>query len=125
MTLQEAYLKNHNDEPVEESKELVLAWLDDMIAFKKRLTELMRECADLGTGKIVDGRYEKEYYIIETHFMNELHLGDGIFDLAEYLDIPLDEEIIKYSDGSQRTKYSFRYKNFVIFQLRREGGNNG
>ena len=77
MTLEEAYLANHNDEPVPDTKELAIEWLDHIVDCKHKLNAIVKEMQDLGTGKIVAGRYENNYQLSISNEPKEIFIHNG------------------------------------------------
>ena len=119
MTLNEAYLANHNDQPVPDTKELVIEWLDHIVACKQKLNALMKEMQDLGTGKKVNGSYENNYQLSIGNEPKEIFIHNGIDRLAEYLDVELIEEP-RIPCNKYPWKYSFKYRGFIFYQIEKE-----
>lgn len=113
MTLNEAFIANLNHEPIMDTRELALEWLDHIIDCKKKMDVIYEDMFEMNT---TNGNENYIYWIALGWFPNELQLYACIDRLAGYLGRKLREEKIK----NEYFRYSFQYRGYKVFQVEPE-----
>jgi hypothetical protein len=102
------------------TKELMQAWLDERIEAVKQMAEIKKSMDDypLVWGRLVDGEYENEVGLCAWEPKLQLHIYEGIENIADVLGIPLKCKVNKGTAFDY--EYSFVYKGVKVFEVSKE-----